>query len=49
MLGELAIGFDFNVRSWHRADKLPELKVRYERGADVGSDHKSQQPKMTVS
>ncbi|WP_220378018.1 hypothetical protein, partial [Klebsiella pneumoniae] len=27
MLGELAIGFDFNVRSWHRADKLSELKV----------------------
>lgn len=27
MLGELAIGFDFNVRSRHRADKLSELKV----------------------
>ncbi|AYW19718.1 hypothetical protein DTA24_14220 [Klebsiella sp. P1CD1] len=37
MLGELAIGFDFNVRSWHRADKLPELKVRYERGADIAN------------
>ncbi|GKJ82053.1 hypothetical protein NUKP33_48050 [Klebsiella variicola] len=37
MLGELAIGFDFNVRSWHRADKLTDLKVRYERGADVDS------------
>jgi hypothetical protein len=36
MLGKLAIGFDFNVRSWHRADKLSELKVCYERGADVG-------------
>lgn len=36
MLGELAIGFDFNVRSWHRADKLTDLKVRYERKADVG-------------
>ncbi len=35
MLGELAIGFDFNVRSWHRADKLSELKVRYEREAEV--------------
>ncbi len=35
MLGELAIGFDFNFRSCHRADKLPELKVRYERGADI--------------
>jgi len=35
MLGELAIGFDFNVRSWHRADKLPDLKVRYEREAEV--------------
>ncbi len=36
MLGELAIGFDFNVRSWHRADKLTDLKVRYERRADSG-------------
>ncbi|HIE8620894.1 hypothetical protein [Klebsiella variicola] len=35
MLGELAIGFDFNVRSWHRADKLTDLKVRYERKAEV--------------
>ena len=35
MLGELAIGFDFNVRSWHRADKLTDLKVRYERTADI--------------
>lgn len=35
MLGELAIGFDFNVRSWHRADKLTDLKVRYERRADI--------------
>ena len=35
MLGELAIGFDFNVRSWHRADKLTDLKVRYEREADT--------------
>ncbi len=34
MLGKLAIGFDFNVRSWHRADKLPDLKVRYEREAE---------------
>ena len=24
-----------NVRSWHRADILTELEVRYERGADV--------------
>lgn len=24
-----------NVRSWHRADKLPELKVCYEREADI--------------
>ncbi len=29
-----AIGFDFNVRSWHRADKLSDLKVRYEREAE---------------
>ncbi|GKM42027.1 hypothetical protein NUKP88_17450 [Klebsiella variicola] len=36
MLGKLAISFDFNVRSWHRADKLTDLKVRYERKADVG-------------
>ncbi|GKM03004.1 hypothetical protein NUKP64_46500 [Klebsiella variicola] len=35
MLGELAIGFDFNVRSWHRADKLTDLKVRYERKTEV--------------
>ncbi|SBJ88806.1 glutamine amidotransferase class-I [Klebsiella pneumoniae] len=34
MLGKLAIGFDFNVRSWHRADKLSDLKVRYEREAE---------------
>ncbi len=34
MLGKLAIGFDFNVRSRHRADKLPDLKVRYEREAE---------------
>lgn len=26
-----------NVRSWHGADKLTELKVRCERGADVGN------------
>lgn len=25
-----------NVRSWHEADKLYELKVRSERRADVG-------------
>lgn len=25
----------FNARFWHRADKLPELKVRYERKADA--------------
>ncbi|HBZ1007617.1 hypothetical protein F0330_26390 [Klebsiella pneumoniae] len=24
-----------NVGSWHEVDKLPELKVRYERGAEV--------------
>lgn len=35
MLGKFVIGFDFSLRSWHRADKLPELKVRYERKADI--------------
>lgn len=30
------VNTDFcDARFWHRADKLPELKVRYERGADV--------------
>ncbi|CDL22020.1 hypothetical protein [Klebsiella pneumoniae IS53] len=27
----------WNVRFWHRADKLPELKVCYEREAEVGN------------
>ncbi len=31
----LPSGLDFNVRSWHKADKLTDLKVRYERGANM--------------
>lgn len=31
----LSIATDNTVRFWRGADKLPELKVCYERGADV--------------
>ena len=27
MLGKLAIGFDFNVRSWHRADRKQDHQL----------------------
>jgi len=32
----------FYVRSWHKADKLPERKVRYERKADKVAEGKHQ-------